>query len=208
MRVFPAIAFLAAVAVSPAVLAQAQAPTVTGAAGTAPGKAAAVRYVTAKAVVESVDPATRTVVLKNAKGETHSVVAGDQVRNFDQIKPGDTVAVKYTESVTLELKKEGKAVVQRTEGAAAERSKPGQKPGGMVAREVTVTADVVAVDEKKKTISLKGPQGNVVDLPMDDPEQFKLVKKGDQVQATYTEALAVSVTPSAPAKKPAESKKQ
>jgi len=42
---------------------------------------------------------------------------------------------------------------------------------------------------------LKGPQGNLVDLKVRDPEQFKLVKKGDQVQVTYTEAMALSVTP-------------
>jgi len=28
-----------------------------------------------------------------------------------------------------------------------------------------------------------------------NPEQFKVVKKGDQVEATYTEALALSVEP-------------
>jgi hypothetical protein len=30
---------------------------------------------------------------------------------------------------------------------------------------------------------------------MRDPEQLKLVKVGDQVDATYTEALAISVEP-------------
>jgi hypothetical protein len=28
-----------------------------------------------------------------------------------------------------------------------------------------------------------------------DPEQFKLIAKGDQVQATYTEAVAIAVRP-------------
>jgi hypothetical protein len=30
-----------------------------------------------------------------------------------------------------------------------------------------------------------------------DPEQFKLIAKGDQVEATYTEAVAIEVTPAA-----------
>jgi len=30
-----------------------------------------------------------------------------------------------------------------------------------------------------------------------DPDQFKLVKVGDQVEATYTEALLISVEPKA-----------
>ena len=40
-----------------------------------------------------------------------------------------------------------------------------------------------------------------VDLRIKDPNQLKLVKVGDQVEATYTEALAVSVEPAAKMKK-------
>jgi len=54
---------------------------------------------------------------------------------------------------------------------------------------------VVAVDPKKSTITLKGPAGNVVDLKVRNPDHFKVVKKGDQVEAVYSEALAVTVTP-------------
>jgi Cu/Ag efflux protein CusF len=49
---------------------------------------------------------------------------------------------------------------------------------------------------------LRGPQGNLVDLNVRDPEQLKHIKKGDQVRAVYTEALAVAVEPTpAPARK-------
>ena len=58
-------------------------------------------------------------------------------------------------------------------------------------------ADVTAVDPKKKTITLKGPNGNVVVLDVHNPEQFKAVKKGDKVEAVYTEALAIKVEPAA-----------
>jgi Cu/Ag efflux protein CusF len=34
-----------------------------------------------------------------------------------------------------------------------------------------------------------------VDLRVQDPERLKRVKKGDQVKAVYTEALAISVEP-------------
>jgi hypothetical protein len=54
-------------------------------------------------------------------------------------------------------------------------------------------------------VTLKGPQ-RTVELKVRDPEQFKLVKKGDQVQATYTEAVAIAVMPAAPAA-PAQPKK-
>jgi hypothetical protein len=62
-------------------------------------------------------------------------------------------------------------------------------------RQVTVIADVTAVDPQKSTITLKGPRGNSVTLNVQNPDQFKVVKKGDQVEVTYTEALALSVEP-------------
>jgi hypothetical protein len=62
---------------------------------------------------------------------------------------------------------------------------------------------VVGVDPKRKTISLRGPKGNVVALDVQNPDHFKVVKKGDQVEVTYTEALAMSVEP---APKPAAPK--
>jgi len=177
-------------------------PQVSGAVATAPGKAAAVAYVNVTATVEAVDPATRTVSLKGPKGNVVDVVAGEEVRNFDQIKKGDKLTVKYAEALTLELKKDGKAV-GRTDTEAMKRSQPGEKPGGTARRDVTIVADVVNVDAAAKKVSLKGPKGNVVDLNVQDPEQLKLIKKGDKVEAVYSQALAISMeAPAAPAKAP------
>jgi hypothetical protein len=43
-------------------------------------------------------------------------------------------------------------------------------------------------------VTLRGPDESV-DLKVRDPEQFKLIKVGDQVKGVYTEAMAVSVEP-------------
>ena len=174
-------------------------PVVSGAVTTEPGKGKAVQVVTATATVQSVDPATREVVLKMPKGDTHKIVAGDEVRNFDQIKAGDKVKVKYMEALAVELKKDGKAVVGRSDTGMMSRAAAGQKPGGVATREVSVTADVVGVDTHKNIVHVKNERGEIIDLQLADPAQTKLVKKGDQVQATYTEALAISLEPAAPA---------
>ncbi|HQR10595.1 MAG TPA: hypothetical protein PLW68_04630, partial [Casimicrobiaceae bacterium] len=65
---------------------------------------------------------------------------------------------------------------------------------GAVGRQVTIVADVVGVDAAKQVVTLKGPQ-RTVELKVRDPEQFKLIAKGDQVEATYTQALAIAVAP-------------
>lgn len=160
-----------------------------------PGKAMIARAAEVSAQVVGLDKATRTVTLKGPKGNVVDLVAGDEVKNFDQIRLGDMVVARYVQALTLELRKTKAGIREGAEKEAAVRAQPGERPAGAVARQVTVLADVIGVDPKKKTITLKGPKGNVVDLDVQNPDQFKVVKKGDQVEVTYTEALAVSVEP-------------
>jgi hypothetical protein len=105
------------------------------------------------------------------------------------------VKAKYVESLSIELKKDGKAVLGQTQHSSLERAAKGEKPGGVAIREVTVVTEVVNVDAKKHLVSVKNDKGEVFDLNVKDPEQLKLVKKGDQVEATYTEALAIGLEP-------------
>jgi hypothetical protein len=183
-------------AATPALAQKPPAPSTTTATSSEPGKGAIATLTKVTATVVAIDKATREVTLKGPKGGTMVVQAGAEVRNFDQIKVGDHVVAQYAQALSLELmKKDAKDASQVTEKQAAARAKPGEQPGAAVGRQVTAIATVVAVDEKKKVISLRGPKGNVVDLQVQNPDHFKVVKKGDKVEAVYTEALAVSVEP-------------
>jgi hypothetical protein len=191
---------VATVAVASAFPALAQKPDVTGkeAVASDPGKAAAVRHVKVTAQVVGIDKASRTVSLKGPEGKVNDVVAGDDVKNFDQIKVGDFVAVDFIQALSLELQKTkskspGDVAVQ----SAAATAKPGELPAAAVAHQVTAIAKVTAVDQKAKTITLKGPRGNSVSLDVHNPEQFKVVKVGDEVLVSYTEAVAISLEPAA-----------
>jgi len=182
-----------------------QKPDVTGGTAVAsdPGRAAIARTIKVTAQVTSIEKATRTLTLKGPDGKTTDVVVGEEVKNFPQIKVGDFVVVQVVQSLALELMKtKGGEAVGATGGMAT--AKPGERPAAIAAREVTAIAKVTAVDPKGKTISLRGPRGNTVKLDVQNPEQFKVVKVGDEVQVTYTEAAAVSVEP---AQKPAAKKK-
>jgi hypothetical protein len=197
---------LAALAVSAAFPAAAQKPDVTGGTVVAsePGKAAAVRAVKLTAQVVAIDKTSRTVTLKGPTGNVVDVVAGDEVKNFAQINIGDFVVVTFVQSLSLELQKAKSGAGGITQQSAAVTAKPGDRPAAAAAHEISAVAKVTAVDKKAKTISLKGPRGNVVTLDVQNPDQFKVVKVGADVLVTYTEAVAISVEP-AP-KKAAKSK--
>jgi hypothetical protein len=160
----------------------------------APGSATVVGTAKVTATIVAIEPETRTVTLKDAKGKVVQVQVGEEARNFDQLKIGDVVTTEYREAISLSLSKTS-GPRSATERVIEKRAEPGAKPGGTIGREVTVMADVISVNSKEKTVKLKGPQGNVVDVYVEDPEQLKRVHKGDQVQVVYTEAVAISVTP-------------
>ncbi|NCF10016.1 MAG: hypothetical protein GWP66_04980 [Gammaproteobacteria bacterium] len=157
-----------------------------------PGRAELTEMVAVSARVEGVDPESRTLTLKTADGQMVEYVAGEEVRNFAQVEVGDMVEASILKSLRLELVEEG-ADAEPTGVGAMARAGEGAKPGAAVGSEVTFMTEVVRVDQPANIISLKGPEGNVVDFDVQNPAQFDVVKVGDKVRATYTEAVAVEV---------------
>ena len=160
----------------------------------APGMAAGAHVATVSAKVVAINKDKRLVTLQGPLGNQFRVVAGKEVRNLDQIKVGDELVVTHVEALTLELKKGGDGVRERVESEGAARAPVGAKPGMAQVNRVSVVADVVAVNTRAQTVTLRGVE-HTVDLRVPDKSQLKLIKVGDQVQATYTEAVAVSMEP-------------
>jgi len=185
---------VATAALAAALLAVQASAATNAAMESSPGRVAAAQTLHVTATITAIDGATREVTLKGPKGNEVTVVAGPQVQNFAQMKIGDKVDVEYIQAVTVELKKGGGMAVARGERAGMQSAEPGTKPAAMGGRQVTVVADVVAVDPAMQSVTLRGPE-RTVDVKVADPEQFKLIAKGDQVQATYTQTVAIAVSP-------------
>ena len=152
------------------------------------------------ATVVEIDHKKREVTLKAADGREETFIVDEAAKNLDQVKKGDILVVTYAEALAYEVKKAGAAGAAAGVAVGAATAKPGEKPAGVVARETTVTVTITAIDEKAPTVTFKGPQGNTRTIKVKDPAKLKDVKVGDQVEITYTQALALSVE-KAPAKK-------
>ena len=149
--------------------------------------------------VTKIDAATRTVTLKNADGET-SIVAGPEVKNFAEIKVGDHFDVVYELAVAIELVKVKNPGTTSEQVTTSTTTAPqGDKPGMITTKTVTATASVEAIDTTKNIVSLKGPQGNIFKVKVQNPDLMKDIAVNDQVKVVYTEAIAAVV--SAPAAK-------
>ena len=159
-----------------------------------PGGAAAVEAIQLQGKVKSIDKKARKVIIVGPNGNEVEFALGDEARNFDQIKKGDLVTLTYTQALALELKKtQNNGIRERKDNERAVRSAPGEKPAGAIERTVRVVANVVAINPKAQTVTLRGPK-RTVELAVQDPAQFKEITVGNQVEAVYTEAIALEVT--------------
>lgn len=160
-----------------------------------PEKPAVTRGSTVEVVaqVEAIDKANRIVTVVGPQGNAVDIEAGDEVRNFDQIKVGDKVRVVYHESVAFYLAPPGS---QPTANAAqvTGRAPKGEKPAGIVADTLNLSATVKAIDRKSRKLTLQLPDGRVVTTTVSPSvKAFDSVKVGDTIYAHMTRALAISV---------------
>lgn len=171
--------------------ARAQAPGIAGVGET--------ETIAIRATVKAVDMKTRTVTLVGPQGETKTLKVGDQVQNLAQVKPGDTVVVRYYESVAYVLSPPGTKVPEDELAATAARAAPGQMPAGGEVTKLTVTGLVVGVNQAAHTLSLVDPAGGEVrTIVVKDPQNQQMmssIKVGDTITAYITEAVVAAVEP-------------
>lgn len=154
-----------------------------------------VETVEASATVQTVDAETREILLTdNASGESFVVTAGDAVKNFGQIESGDQVKVAYSL---------GRAARMALPGAAGSSSasvvgtaEPGEKPGIAVGEVTTMVLEFISYDAGTAQATIIDPEGVQRTVTVETPEGREFaskLKKGDKVEVTFTEALAIVV---------------
>ena len=147
-----------------------------------------------RATVEDIDYASREVTLKGPEGNSVQLAVSDDVKNFPQIKKGDHVNIGYYESVALAVAKPGENLQPTSRTDTFATRQPGQKPGAAGVSTIETTATIEDIDRENREVTLKGPDGNTVQVTVDPSVgNLQRIKKGDQIKATITQALAISV---------------
>jgi hypothetical protein len=150
------------------------------------------------AQVESVDTKQRTIVLKTPASGRAEFSVGPQVRNLEQVKPGDRVILRYYMGLAAEIKPSGTTAQGTQDKLVAENAPAGVHPSGTIGHSVSATVIIDAVDTSFNTVTFKRADGITRTVAVDSPKGqdfIRKLKKGDAVEITYTESVAVSVEP-------------
>jgi hypothetical protein len=145
------------------------------------------------ATVEALDQESRNITLRKPSGTRTSFKVGDQVKNLHKVRVGDRVVVDYYESLAIQVVKPGTTRDQRE--TMVYSAEPGETPAGSVTEKTTMTATIEQIDRSVPSITLRDEDGKLYTVRVRHPERLKLVKVGDTLKITYTEAVAVSVEP-------------
>jgi len=143
------------------------------------------------ATVTQIDAKTRSITLKTPDGQESTFTVDPAVKNLPQVKVGDSVVATYHEALAYEVKKGGTAGASGAVGGGT--AEPGKKPAGVVARQVTITVSIAAIDPSVPSVTFKGPQGNTRTIKVQNPKNLEGVSVGDTVEITYTEAVALKI---------------
>jgi hypothetical protein len=148
-----------------------------------------------KAEVVEINYETREVTLAGPMGNVATLEASEEVERFDEIEVGDFVAAKYMTYTLAEFRepteeeKENPLVILAEEGKATME----EAPGGAMGAEIRAVVSIELVDMENSLVTIKGPRGNYLTLPVEDEDVLKQVKVGELVVLTYAEAIALSL---------------
>ena len=143
------------------------------------------------ATIEAIDHTTRTLTLKTDKGLYEMVQAPAEMKRFSELKVGDKITARYYENVVVRMKKPGEAAVD-VDSSAVTRGQ-GKTPAATAAAQRTITVTVTAMDPKERAVTVKGPNGYNYSRKVADKKSYDMLKVGDQLDMTWTDALLISV---------------
>ena len=152
---------------------------------------------TITATVKAVFPAQHSVTLVGADGQAQSIFVGPDV-HLDRIRAGDTVHVTYVQGIAAQMAKGGTKVSDPAAANFAYKNPAGSNPGGGAGSSVTVTVTILGVNPGTHTVAFQQADGSqhVIEVKSPQMQDFvKTLKPGDKVNVTYTESVAINVTP-------------
>lgn len=165
------------------------------------GPVVAVQTLSMTGKLTAVDPARRQLEVKGQDGRVATVVAGPQVRNFDKLKLGDQVTMRYTQAQSLAIAKGGVdtdaelgEIRTKVESQSARQAPSGGKPGVSAIEQTVMVANVFRIDRQAGVLTLRGTSGEPVEVKV-DKAALEQIQLDDQIVIGYRQAMAVSVEP-------------
>jgi hypothetical protein len=152
---------------------------------------------TVQATVQAVYPDKRSLTLVGPNGQPQTIFVSPDVK-LDRLHAGDKVNVSYYQGFAAQIVKGTSKVTDPAPATFTYKNADGT-PGGGVGASVTESVKILGVDPGTNKVAFQQADGSQHVIAVKSPNMRKFIrtlKAGDNVDVTYTESVAVSVTPS------------
>jgi hypothetical protein len=149
------------------------------------------------ATVTAIDAAKRMVTIQGDHGPVSIQVSPD-VKNFSNLKVGDRVNISYYQGTAAQIVKGGKKVSDPAVSTFTTGTPAGMRPSGQVGASATVTVKIQDVNLPTNTVAFTQSDGTTHIVQVRTPEMQNFIrelKRGDTVQVTFTDSVAVEILP-------------
>lgn len=148
------------------------------------------------ATVVMVNKSTREVTMVDPQGRKKTYRAGPEVRNFDQIEPGDRVRAALTEQYLSFVRKPGSEMPASAEQVRQKVvvAPKGAKPSVLIVNTSEHTGRVHSIDTKKRMATIVFADGRRQTFKARPDVDMTRHGVGAEVVFRTTESVAVSIT--------------
>jgi hypothetical protein len=146
-----------------------------------------------KGIVLGNDYQAHQLTVQGPNGALHQFTIPAKATNQFKVQVGDTVTVKFVESVVLYLRRPGDAMV--TTPPPTVTVTPGTLPDIDEVKVVTVVAKITSVDMATRTIGFTDGSGKSYSFKVNPGvTAFNSAKVGDQMILSYNESTVIDIT--------------
>ena len=146
------------------------------------------------ATVSSIDYTKRSVTLEDEQGHKRTLQISPEATNFNQVKVGDKVTVKFAEEMAVFMD-DTKVPAEDSGAALIAKAAEGEKPAILLADTRELTAVVKAVDLAKHSATLEFADGSSRTVAVRPDVSLSSDAVGRHVVIRITNAIALAVTP-------------
>ena len=146
------------------------------------------RETTTTATVDRIERSSRVVTLKGDGNVMHSVYVDPSMKGFDELRVGDVVTVRYTESVIVQLRPNAKLTELHD---TTEQAKKAGDPNVLQQLKRIVTID--SIDPQGQFVTYRTQDNQRGVRQVQNKALLEGIKPGDRVEITMTHARALSI---------------
>ena len=142
-------------------------------------------------VVDDVDRVGRNITIKSAGVIQSPIYVGPDLPIFDQLNRGDTVSIRFYDSVIVAVTPN--APLAPLTNTTAEAKRALDRADADVMQQTTMIVTVDAIDATNRVVNYHGFDNRPVMRQVQHPQLIEGLKVGDVVTITYTRARAAAI---------------